>query len=208
MRELTENVYALDKTAGAHGYLVAGSDRSVLIDPGLASGAKAVLAELAGAHSKIPRVTDVVLTHYDPDHSGAAPAIQDALGVTVWIGRADAAILRREVEPPTRARRMMKKVNPTAPPASLREIDGETSIIPGLSALPAPGHTPGHLILTWHGVVFVGDAVMVRGGRLRQLPGFLISDKDAALATTALIESLHPRLVCPGHGKPDRLVAG
>ena len=207
MRELTENVYALDKTAGANGYLVAGSGRSVLIDVGLASGAKAVLAELAGVHGRIPRVTDVVLTHYDPDHSGAAAALQDALGATVWIGREDAAILRGEVEPPTRARRLLKKITPMHPPAMLREIDVETSIVPGLSALPAPGHTPGHLILTWHGVVFCGDAVRVQDGRLVQFPSFLISDKDAALATTELITSLRPRLICPGHGKPDRLAA-
>jgi glyoxylase-like metal-dependent hydrolase (beta-lactamase superfamily II) len=78
-------------------------------------------------------------------------------------------------------------------------------VAPGLLAIPAPGHTPGHLILSFRGVAFVGDAVLIRNGRLRQLPGPLISDKKDALATADLIASLHPRLVCPGHGSPDRL---
>jgi glyoxylase-like metal-dependent hydrolase (beta-lactamase superfamily II) len=55
-------------------------------------------------------------------------------------------------------------------------------------------------------VVFAGDAVRTSKGRLVQMPGFLISDKEEALATTRLIESLRPRLVCPGHGAPDRPV--
>jgi glyoxylase-like metal-dependent hydrolase (beta-lactamase superfamily II) len=56
-------------------------------------------------------------------------------------------------------------------------------------------------------VVFAGDAVRISKGRLVQMPAFLISDKDEALATARLIESLRPRLVCPGHGAPDRLTA-
>ncbi|WP_223693448.1 MBL fold metallo-hydrolase [Leifsonia poae] len=205
MRELTPTVFALEKTAGANGYLVAGEDCSVLIDPGLASGARSSLAELAGARRLVPPVTDVVLTHYDPDHSGAAPAVQEALGVRVWLGREDVPILRGETEPPTRARRFLKLINPMHPPVALSEIVEPTEIIPGLSVLPAPGHTPGHVIVSWRGVVFVGDAAMMRRGRLVQLPAPLISDRDAALATTDLIASLRPRLVCPGHGRPDRL---
>jgi hydroxyacylglutathione hydrolase len=220
MHQLTENVYQLDKAAGANAYLVvgvsgagdsdgdgddgAGVARSVLIDTGLGFGAEAVRAEIEVARD-LPPVTDIVLTHYDPDHAGAAAALQKTLGARVWIGRADAPILRQKTPPPTRSRRMMNLFGRPRPPADLLEIGEESEIIPGLLAIPAPGHTPGHTIYTWRGVVFCGDAARLKDGRLMQFPSFLISDKAEAVESELLIASLRPRLVCPGHGKPGIL---
>jgi hydroxyacylglutathione hydrolase len=224
MHQLTENVFQLDKAAGANAYLVvgvsdvddgdggagdgdgagAGVARSVLIDTGLGFGAEAVRAEIESARD-LPPVTDIVLTHYDPDHAGAAAALQKTLGARVWIGRADAPILRQATKPPTRSRRMMGLFGKPRPPADLLEIGEESEIIPGLLAIPAPGHTPGHTIYTWRGVVFCGDAARLKDGRLMQFPSFLISDKVEAVESELLIASLRPRLVCPGHGKPGIL---
>jgi hydroxyacylglutathione hydrolase len=226
MHQLTENVFQLDKAAGANAYLVVGVSgvdngdggagdgdsagvgvgvaRSVLIDTGLGFGAEAVRAEIESARD-LPPVTDIVLTHYDPDHAGAAAALQKTLGARVWIGRADAPILRQATKPPTRSRRMMGLFGKPRPPADLLEIGEESEIIPGLLAIPAPGHTPGHTIYTWRGVVFCGDAARLKDGRLMQFPSFLISDKVEAVESELLIASLRPRLVCPGHGKPGIL---
>ncbi|MGH1526956.1 MBL fold metallo-hydrolase [Leifsonia sp. L25] len=83
--------------------------------------------------------------------------------------------------------------------------DAETEIVPGLVVIPAPGHTPGHHIVRWRGVAFIGDAGLVSKGRLVHLPGPLISDRAQADATLAAITALRPRLVLPGHGRPGRL---
>ena len=208
MQQLTDDVYRLQKTTGANGYLVDLGDRAVVIDTGTASGTQAMIAELRDA-KQLGRVSDIVLTHYDPDHAGSAAALQRETGAPVWIGRADAAILRGETPPPTRTRRLMARMGRAEVPADLRELpgDAEIEVAPGLVAVPAPGHTPGHHILHRRGVVFVGDAVRTSKGRLVQMPGFLTSDKQDALATARLIESLRPRLVCPGHGAPDRFDA-
>ncbi len=207
MQQLTDGVFRLQKARGANAYLVADGERSVVIDTGIRSGAPGLIAELAAARHEVPPVTEIVLTHYDPDHAGSAAALQRHTGARVWLGAADAAILRGETPPPTRTRRAFALRGQADEPSGLAELsdDEETEVVPGLFAVPAPGHTPGHHVVRWRGVVFSGDAVRLSKGRLAQFPGFLISDKEQALATAALIERMRPRLVCPGHGAPGRL---
>lgn len=207
MREVIPSLYRVESARAGNAYLIEADDRSVLVDTGLPSGARAVVAELAAA--RIPPLTDIVLTHYDPDHVGAAAAVQRETGARVWLGVADVRILRGEAEPPTRVRRWMRNSGWLGRPAipALVELsdDAETEVVPGLVAVPAPGHTPGHHAFLWRGVAFIGDAASVSHGRLVHLPGFLISDRPAADATLAALAALRPRLVCPGHGAPARL---
>lgn len=207
MREVIEGLYRVEAARAGNAYMFEDGNRSVLVDSGLASGAAKVVAELSGA--RIPRLTDVVLTHYDPDHVGAAAAVQRATGATVWLGAADARILRGEVPPPTRTRRAMMRVGwlGRADLPRLTELpdDAEAEVVPGVVAVPAPGHTPGHHLVRWRGVAFIGDAARLSHGRLVHFPGFLISDRAQADATLTAIAASHPRLVLPGHGAPGRL---
>jgi glyoxylase-like metal-dependent hydrolase (beta-lactamase superfamily II) len=207
MREVIEGLYRMDAARAGNAYLIEVDERAMLVDSGLSSSAKAVVAELSAA--RIPRVTDVVLTHYDPDHVGGAAAVQRATGATVWLGAADARILRGEVPPPTRTRRAMMRVGwlGRAELPELTELpdDQEIEVAPGVVAVPAPGHTPGHHLVRWRGVAFIGDAGRLSRGRLVHFPDFLISDRAAADATLAAITASRPRLVLPGHGAPGRL---
>ena len=209
MHEVIPGVQRLTSTRGGNAYLIEEGDRAVLVDTGLRSSAEALVAELAAA--RIPKLTDVVLTHYDPDHVGGAAAVQRATGARVWLGSADMRILRGEVEPPTRMRRVMFRSGwlgrAELPELSALPGHAEEEIAPAVVAVPAPGHTPGHHLVRWRGVAFVGDAVRVSKGRLVHFPGFLISDRDAADATLTAIAASAPRLVCPGHGAPARLTA-
>lgn len=207
MREVIPGLHRLTSVRGGNAYLIEEGDRAVLVDTGLRSSADAVVAELAAA--RIPAVADVVLTHYDPDHVGGAAAVQRATGARVWLGGADIRILRGEAEPPTRPRRVMFRVGwlGRAELPELTELpdDAEREVVPGVIAVPAPGHTPGHHLVRWRGVAFIGDAARISNGRLVHFPGFLISDRAAADATLTAIAASAPRLVCPGHGAPDRL---
>lgn len=90
-------------------------------------------------------------------------------------------------------------------PGQVGPIHAEGDVVPGILAIPAPGHTPGHTMFEYRGVLFSGDAVTVKSGQLSQFPAFLITDKRQALDAERLIRGRSPRLICPGHGAPDRL---
>lgn len=209
MRDVIPGVHRLTSARGGNAYLIEEGDRAVLVDTGLPSSADAVVEELSAA--RIAKLTDIVLTHYDPDHVGGAAAVQRATGARVWLGGPDIRILRGETEAPTRMRRAMFRSGwlGRAELPELTALPGDVGveIAPAIVAEPAPGHTPGHHIVRWRGVAFIGDAARVSKGRLVHFPGFLISDRPAADATLSALSASTPRLVCPGHGAPARLTA-
>ena len=210
MRTITGNCYQLQRSKGANGYLVRTPGHTAVVDPGMAGGYDAVLAELRDAAPVVGEVTDILLTHYDADHAQVALRLQRELDATVWLGAADAAILRREVPPPTRVRRALFHVAPVEVPASLTELDGERELFEGLTAFPTPGHTPGHHAFQLGDVLFTGDAVRVeRNGTVKRFFSVLNSDNPVASRTTADLEKRISAggigWVCPGHNPPAKV---
>lgn len=213
MRKIAENVFQLEKSRGANGYVVRGEGRTAVIDPGMDSGFEAVLAELRDAESRTGAVTDILLTHYDVDHAQVVKRLQLALRVPVWISTADAAILRGDVRPPTALRRLINRIAHSDYPGGVVEITGTLEIFPGLLAFPTPGHTPGHLGYRWHDVLFAGDAVRVtRQGDLKQFYRVIISDRPMARTTEKLlrerIKAEEIEWICAGHNPPTRWIGG
>ncbi|GAB3542337.1 MBL fold metallo-hydrolase [Arthrobacter tecti] len=210
MRTITENCYQLQRSRGANGYLIRAAGHTAVVDPGLANGHDAVLQELRDAAPIVGPVTHILLTHYDADHTQSVRRLQRELGATVWLGAADAAILRRDVPPPTRLRRALFRLIPARFPESVTELDGERELFEGVSTFPTPGHTPGHVAYRFGDVLFSGDAVRVeRDGGIKRFFSALNSDNVAAARTTAelqrRIDNGSVRWICPGHNPPAQV---
>ncbi|WP_104165493.1 MBL fold metallo-hydrolase [Arthrobacter sp. SX1312] len=212
MRLIDQDCHELEQQKGSHGFVVVGAGRAAVIDPGLASGFDGVIAELRADEATTGPITDIVLTHYDADHAQAARRLREALGASVWIGSADADVLRHRITPRTRLRRVLRRIFPVRLPDDVRELTGSGEIFPGLEYFPTPGHTPGHYAFQWRGVLFTGDAARVSAdGGVRDFYAPLIDDRPVAARTVRLlaerIRSGSVDWVCSGHSPITRTAA-
>ena len=205
MRRVRDGVSWLNVSVGANCYLLDSGDRVGIIDPGMRLGLNRVARSLR-AHGRSPyEVTDILLTHYDADHAQAAAEWQRRTHARVWLGAPDAAILTGAVRPPTAFRRMLAATGLPELPRGLHLLDGDIEVIPGVRAVPTPGHTPGHYVFTWADVGFLGDAAFVsRDGGLQPVPNLLNCDSALAAASRALIDELDVAWFCAGHSAPTR----
>jgi glyoxylase-like metal-dependent hydrolase (beta-lactamase superfamily II) len=101
-------------------------------------------------------ITEVVLTHAHPDHIGGTldasgkPAFPNAryiMSKTEWDFWNDPSVLH-DVAMDDHTRQLLVGTAQKNLPPLLQQIElleGEQDIIPGVRAIPAPGHTPGHI---------------------------------------------------------------
>lgn len=159
-------------------FLVRTAGHTVLIDSGYGQPALAMgipgggglLERLAEAGVRPAEVTDVVHTHLHGDHigwnvtTGADGA--DTLtfpNATFHIARRELEYWQREAAPEEdRTKVAARNTVPVQAAGHLRTFDGDVELLPGLSAVATPGHTPGHtsVMLSSQGeeLLIVGDA--------------------------------------------------
>lgn len=126
-------------TLSANALLVRTGKRLVLIDTGLGAGNHgALLASLKLAGVSPGDITDVLITHPHFDHIGG---LLDAQGRIAFpnaaIRMAGAAwIWMKQQSPPA----MIQSVAPR-----VQTFEPGAQIAPGITSVPLPGHTPGHV---------------------------------------------------------------
>jgi glyoxylase-like metal-dependent hydrolase (beta-lactamase superfamily II) len=159
-------------------------ETTVLVDTG--AGAKpraflpdagaALLDELARAGVQPGDVDIVVHTHLHVDHvgwTGSFPNARYVVHEDDWAYFLNDASLRERPH-------LREKI---APLERVERVAGETEIAPGVHLEPAPGHTPGHVIVRAGDVAAIGDLV---AHELQVVDPHLVfvNDVDSELATT------------------------
>lgn len=175
-------------------FVVRSNDRVVLVDAGLGPeldelphGMHLVggqlLTGLRALGVSTAEITDVVCSHLHTDHVGwlfdldANPVFPQA---TIWFGAGDwqhfvtgTGFMHGHIREGFRAGPRM------------RPIDRDTTIAPGITALAAPGHTPGHLCVVISSgqdrALLLGDAITCPI-QLDEPTWHSMSDVDPALA--------------------------
>lgn len=120
--------------------LVKDGSKTILLDTGLGPNAQGQLIEsLAKAGYKPEQITDVLITHVHGDHIGGlltADGKQAFTQATVQISAPDWAWLQTMPKMKTLAEAIQPQVKTFKP--------GD-QVLPGITSVPLPGHTPGHV---------------------------------------------------------------
>jgi len=221
--QLTPRLHQIRLPVG-HAYLWHDPDGLTLIDTGLPGSAPLIAAAIRQAGYQTADLLRLVLTHFHPDHIGAAADIAGWGEIEVMAHQADAPFIRAQAvgPPPDLAdweRPLFAQVTsqatseatsevaqePPPPPRIDRELnDGdELPFGDGAVAVAAPGHTPGSVAihLPRHQVLFTGDAA-ARTPDGTVIGGVFNVDRAQAAASFRRLAGLDVAVACFGHGEP------
>ncbi|GAC1345631.1 MAG: hypothetical protein NVSMB18_25750 [Acetobacteraceae bacterium] len=184
--------------------LLRGHGRVALVDVGTFGMRNLLLAGLERRGLRPEDVTDVILTHSHHDHSINWTLFPHA---RIVLGAVEMAWSVREPWGRTPVPELYVEKLQTWPTLALA-ADGQ-SVLPGMTAHLAPGHTPGCLVFLLqgetHDVIFTGDAAKNRA-ELISGDTDMTYDKQVSAASIAMIWSLWRRrpgsVVIPGHDLP------
>jgi len=190
--------------------LLRGYDRVALVDCGTFSH-RANLINGLKRHGLTPAdVTDVVLTHSHHDHAINWVLFPKA---TIWIGGAELDWSLQEPWGSTPVPELYVRELAASP--QLKRITAGQTILPGMTAYDAPGHTPGHLIFYMEGqerdVLFTGDAAKNRVELLTRAADMTYDASVTAASIDTMWRFWQQRpgtMLVPGHDLPMLLQEG
>ncbi len=192
-------------SAGAYLYAARAGGHVVLFDTGADPAGRGVDVALAALRAGRGDVSDVFLTHSHPDHVAGVAGLPN---VKVHLGEADVPAAEGRVPPDKLAVRLIAKAE-SVPPATVNQpLSGVVTADLGggkvVKAFPVPGHTPGSYVFLYDGVLFVGDTMMFKQGRLDRGPSLFDSDGQQLKASVrggkAQLAGAEIVAVCAGHG--------
>ena len=203
-----------------HTYLLPGEDGWTLVDTGigLPDAKETWRAELEQAGGRVARI---FVTHFHPDHIGAAADLHELTGAPVYQGALDYAQCELVWGNPAWPERLVEWFRlHGAPDDVTEELVGQGSVyrpfiryqpdpilvqpgerLDGWEIVAAPGHADGQLCLLKDGILVAADHVLARISPTVGLWPASRADPlgDYLLALDRTIE-LEPKVALPGHG--------
>jgi glyoxylase-like metal-dependent hydrolase (beta-lactamase superfamily II) len=208
--ELLPNLHWIEGRA-SNIYLWVGEQGLMLVDTGMPGDAKRIDTYLEEIGREMSEITAILISHADYDHAGSAAVVQERSGASVYAGSQSAELLSRGKSPqhmPSLVQFVLDNFFNYRPvPADAIKIvsDGERMQELGdWRALATPGHSPDHhsFASESQGILFAGDALNTRGGRLQNSQKRITVDPEAARDSAMRLLRLHPAVIACGHGKP------
>jgi glyoxylase-like metal-dependent hydrolase (beta-lactamase superfamily II) len=182
----------------------------IFFDTGLDPEGHPVDALLAALGAKRDDVSDVFLTHGHNDHVAGVPLLTKA---RVHLGAGDTPMATGKQAPAALVPMLMAKAMQARPitvstpitaagPIALEGVTADAAKT--VKAFPVPGHTPGSYVFLFDGVLFAGDIMTYKQGRLETPPRVFDPNPEE---NKAAIRSLKSQLgeepidmVCTAHG--------
>ena len=211
-----------------HAYLLPGEEGWTLVDTGvgLPDAKETWTVELAQAGG---RVATIFVTHFHPDHVGAAADLHELTGAPVVQGVLDYAQCELVWGNPAWSERLVDWFSLHGAPDDVTgELVGQSSVyrpfiryqrdpilvgagelVDGWELIAAPGHADGQLCLLRDGVLVAADHLL---GRITPTVGLWPASRPDPLgdyleALDRTID-LDPEIALPGHGDPIEDPAG
>lgn len=174
-------------------FLIRDGERRILVDCGSGDIMGPTCGKLPGLLERLDiapeQITDVLLTHVHPDHSNGLtdPETGRKLfpAATVHVHKAEIAHWFDD-EQKAKATERQKRVyfdagriqlTPFLKTDAVNAFDSECEVLPGITAVPSPGHTPGH---TCYIVRSRGEAMIVWGDTVH-IPEVQLADPDVGM---------------------------
>lgn len=211
MRELAPGVLQLRGFNNAINVYLA---EDVLIDAATRLARRRILGQVQDRPLSL-----LALTHVHSDHQGAAKAVCEARGIPLACHEDDVDAMegRKPIPQPNPQHPVNRIIRACweGPPHEVGRVLADGDEVAGFRVVHAPGHAPGEVIYFRESdrVAICGDVVnnvdfLTGRERVGEPPDIFTFDKAQNRESIRKLLALEPTLVCPGHGKPFRDLAG
>jgi glyoxylase-like metal-dependent hydrolase (beta-lactamase superfamily II) len=173
-----------------NGFLINTGPKLVLIDTGagmlFGPSLGKLLSNLKASGYQPEQVDEVYLTHMHGDHLGGLladgkPAFPNAIvrasqqEADYWLNKAHLDAAPKDAK--DGFQNAMSALNPYIAAKKFKPFRGDTELVPGISAVAAPGHTPGHTVY----VVSGDDQKLVLWGDLMHVAAVQFADPKVTI---------------------------
>lgn len=163
--------------ASINAFLIDTGNKLILVDTGAGNlfgsdkGGK-LLANLEAEGYKPNQITDILLTHIHTDHSGGLSIKGKMIfsNATIHVSKADIDFFLNPAYQNGKNcyykqyfTNATETIKPYMDAGKIKTFEGRVELLPGITAIPTPGHTPGHSFYQVESkdksVLFIGDLI-------------------------------------------------